>query len=363
MSRFASRRNKLRRLFGKAKIDGLMATNFTNVTYLTGFTGDDSYLVVDSEGEVVVSDPRYTTQLGEECPDVATHIRPPGTSMLAAVKKTLKARKVRRLGIEGQSMTVGLRDTLAEALPGVELVTTDGLVEQLREVKDKDEIAQIRDAIHYAQKGFGVFRAQLRPDRSEKEMADELEYAMRQFGARDRAFASIVAAGPRAALPHAVTTTSPIGQSDFVLIDWGASDGLYRSDLTRLLVTSKISPKLKKVYGVVLEAQLAAIEAIRPGVVAGDVDAVARNLIAKAGFGRYFGHGLGHGIGLDIHEGPRLAKGSTTVLQPGMVVTVEPGIYLPGWGGVRIEDDVLVTRTGHEVLTDLPKSLEEAVVG
>jgi Xaa-Pro aminopeptidase len=172
-----------------------------------------------------------------------------------------------------------------------------------------------------------------------------------------------MAVGPRAALPHAKPTEQRIGSDDFVLVDWGANGGLYRSDLTRVLVTGKISPKFERVYGVVLQAQLRAIAAIRPGAVAHDVDAVARNVIAKAGFGRRFRHGLGHGVGLQVHEGPRLAVNNLTVLRPGMVVTVEPGIYLPGWGGVRIEDDVLVTRTGYELLTSVSKRLEDIVVG
>jgi Xaa-Pro aminopeptidase len=172
-----------------------------------------------------------------------------------------------------------------------------------------------------------------------------------------------VAVGPRAALPHATPTDRQIGSSDFVLIDWGADGGLYKSDLTRVLVTGRISPKLERIYRVVLKAQHKAIAGIRPGVAAEDVDRLAREVISQAGFGRYFGHGLGHGLGLDVHEAPRLGAKSRVVLKPGMVVTVEPGIYLPGWGGVRIEDDVLVTRTGHDVLTSVPKELEEAIVG
>jgi Xaa-Pro aminopeptidase len=157
-------------------------------------------------------------------------------------------------------------------------------------------------------------------------------------------------------------TNRKLKEADFVLIDWGANSGLYLSDLTRILVTGKISPKLRKIYGVVLKAQLAAIDAIRPGAVCEEVDAVARTIITKAGYGSAFGHGLGHGTGLDIHESPRFAAGQKTKLEPGMIVTVEPGIYLPDWGGVRIEDDILVTRTGHEVLTDVPKDLDECVV-
>jgi Xaa-Pro aminopeptidase len=172
-----------------------------------------------------------------------------------------------------------------------------------------------------------------------------------------------VAVGPRAALPHARPGDARIGSAEFVLIDWGATARLYKSDLTRVLVTARISPKLERVYGLVLTAQRRAIEAIRPGVTGREVDAVARGIIADAGFGKYFGHGLGHGVGLDIHEAPRLSVANDSPLKAGMVVTVEPGIYLPGWGGVRIEDDVLVSRAGHRVLTDCPKELEDAVVG
>ncbi len=164
-------------------------------------------------------------------------------------------------------------------------------------------------------------------------------------------------------MPHASPTLQKLGVSDFTLIDWGVNEGQYVSDLTRILVTGKISPKLQKVYGVVLKAQLAAIGAIRPGVTCEGVDSVARKIIAKAGFGKQFGHGLGHGTGLDIHEAPRLAQGQSTLLKAGMIVTVEPGIYLPGWGGVRIDDDVFVTRSGHEVLTSVPKQLEKCLVG
>jgi Xaa-Pro aminopeptidase len=193
-------------------------------------------------------------------------------------------------------------------------------------------------------------------------VAAEIEYQARRFGAKALSFPAIVAVGPRAALPHATPTAAQLKSNDFVLIDWGANSGLYMSDLTRVIVTGKISPKLRKVYGVVLTAQLAAIDAIRPGVTCEEVDRVARKIISKAGFGRAFGHGLGHGTGLEIHEAPRLAAGQKTKLRPGMIVTVEPGIYLPGWGGVRIEDDILVTRTGHEVLSDVPKQLDDCVL-
>lgn len=356
------RRDKLRRAVRKAKAEAILITDFTNVTYLTGFTGDDSFLLIRENGEVLISDPRYTTQLGEECPGLELHIRKPGIKILQSVVKVLRRAKIRRLAIEGESMTVSMRDKLAQELPALEILPTSGLVERLRQIKDRGEIDLMRQAIRYAEKGFAALRATIQPDQTEREVANDLQQQMRRFGARGEAFPSIVAAGPRAALPHATATDQTIGSSGFVLIDWGANGGLYRSDLTRVLVTGKIPPKLQRVYEVVLKAQQQAIAAIRPGVVAADVDRVARDLISSAGFGRYFGHGLGHGLGLQVHEAPRLAANSRTVLKPGMVVTVEPGIYLPGWGGVRIEDDVLVTRTGHEVLTSVPKQFEEALV-
>lgn len=362
MSRYAARRDKLRRNLRAAGVDALLVTNFTNVNYLTGFTGDDSYLLVLPNNEVVISDPRYTTQLEEECPGLEASIRPPGVGMIETIAKLTKAAKLKKLGIEGSSMTVAVRDQIAAEVGATELVSTSNLVENLRIIKDKDEIAEIRRAIWFAERAFGVLRASLRPERTEKEVADELENQIRLYGGKGCSFQSIIAVGARAALPHARPTDQKIGADDFVLVDWGANGGLYMSDLTRVLVTGKISPKLERIYRVVLSAQEQAIAAIRPGMTSHDVDLVARTIIAKAGFGRNFGHGLGHGIGLEIHEAPRLAAGQQLKLEPGMVVTVEPGIYLPGWGGVRIEDDVLVTKTGCEVLTTLDKQWETAIV-
>ncbi len=308
MSRYAARRDKLRRSLRKAGLDALLVTNFTNVTYLTGFSGDDSYLLLLGEDEIVVSDPRYTTQLAEECPGLEASIRPPGTGMVEALARIAKDARVARLGIEASSMTVGLRDQIAAALPKAELVATENLVELLRVVKDKEEVADIRRAIWYAERAFNVLRASLRPERTEKEVADELEGQMRLYGAKGCSFPSIVAVGARAALPHARPTDQKIGADGFVLVDWGADGGPYKSDLTRVLVTGKISPKLERIYRVVLSAQEQAIAAIRAGMTCHDVDQVARGVIGKAGFGANFGHGLGHGIGLEIHEAPRLSR-------------------------------------------------------
>lgn len=363
MTNFAQRRSKLRSLLRKEGTDALLVTNFTNVTYLTGFTGDDSYLLVTTKNDVVISDERYTTQLEEECSGLELEIRGPGKQMLPTVAEVLKKAKLKKLSVEASSMTLGLHAGLEKASPDCELVPSTGWIEELRMIKDRDEVARTKVACEQARRAFEVVTAGLTTDMTESQVAADLEYQARRFGAKGLSFEAIVATGARAALPHARPTQQKLGAADFTLIDWGVNEGLYMSDLTRIVVTGKISPKLRKIYGVVLKAQLAGIAAIRPGVTCEAVDQAARGVIAKAGFGKQFGHGLGHGTGLEIHEAPRLAQNQSRVLAPGMIVTVEPGIYFPGWGGVRIEDDVLVTRDGHEVLTSVPKEIDECVVG
>ena len=233
-----------------------------------------------------------------------------------------------------------------------------GLVEDLRQIKDSDEIDELRLAVRQAEQGFALMKSMLVDGMTERQAAHELEHGMRRFGALRAAFEPIIGVGDHSALPHYRAGLRRFDESPFVLCDWGAlSPKGYHSDLTRVWATGKVSPKLLRIYGVVLKAQQAAIAAIRPGVKCQEVDAVARKIIDQAGYAKYFGHGLGHGIGLDIHEGPRFSPISTDELKPGMVVTVEPGIYLPGIGGVRIEDDVLVTRDGCEVLTSVSRDL------
>ena len=353
---------KLQSRIKKLGVDALLVTNESNVTYLTGFTGDSSYLVVGKAKTVLISDSRYEEQLSYECPDLPLVIRGTGVKMIESLAKAVKSMKLSSLAIEADSMSVGFHQAMAEALSGTDVVLSSGEVETLRMIKDKDEIKEIRFSVRLAEKAMAVVKATMRPEQTELDVAHELENQIRRFGGVGFAFTPIVGVGPRAALPHGHPTTKRIEEDDFVLIDWGALGGLYRSDLTRVLVTGRISPKLERIYGVVLKAQQKAIESIKPGVAMGDVDAAARDTIAKAGFGKRFGHGLGHGIGIDIHESPRLTGGMTEPLKAGMVITIEPGIYIPGWGGVRIEDDVLVTRNGHEVLSSVPKKLEDCVL-
>ena len=346
----------------RAGVDAMLVTHETNVTYLTGFTGDSSYLLMLPRKELLLSDSRYTTQIAEQCPDVDAEIRTASSTMLQLVAKTTKSARCKKLAIESESVSKSLYDQICESVTTTELVPTSGWVEELRAVKDKSEIKLIRESVRIAQRAFQVAKAELTPEQTEAEIGHNLEHYIRRFGGQRCSFDPIVAVGPRAALPHAELTDQRIATSPFVLMDWGAQYEGYASDLTRVLVTGKISPKFERIYNLVLKAQLAAIDKIRPGADLKMVDATARRVIDRAGFGKNFGHGLGHGFGLQIHELPRLSPISDGKLKPGMVVTVEPGVYLPQWGGVRIEDDVLVTRDGHLVLSDLPKRLEDCVV-
>jgi Xaa-Pro aminopeptidase len=359
MDRFRERRDKLRGDLTSLGLDCLLVSSLTNVAYLTGFTGDSATLLVGRGRDVILSDGRFTTQLELECPGLEAFIRPSNRTMNQAIAQVVGLLGPRELAFEASALTVADHLALVQALTTVSLVPTTERVERLRQIKDEQEVGAIREAIGYAEHAFALLRAELQIGATEKEVADRLEAHLRGCGATGSSFPPIVAVGARAALPHArPTEATRIGDDHFVLIDWGATGRPYKSDLTRVVVTGKVTPEFEKIYQIVLTAQGRAIAAIRPGAKAHDVDAEARSLIEQAGFGRFFDHGLGHGLGMDIHEGPRLRKESETILQPGMIVTVEPGIYLPGWGGIRIEDDVLVTPEGCEVLTRLPRDLD-----
>jgi len=256
-------------------------------------------------------------------------------------------------------LTVGEMEELKKQAPTINWKGGPERVERLRMVKDEWEIGQIREAIEIAERAFTAFRAMLRPEDHEIELSHRMEGLVRHCGGQGTCFPSILGVGERAALPHAPPTKRRVGTSELLLVDWCVNGPLsYESDLPRVLTARRISPKLKEVYTVVLNAQRAAIRTVRPGVQGQTIDAEARAVIAAAGFGEFFGHGLGHGLGLQVHEGPAVRPHSETVLEAGMVFTIEPGIYLPEWGGVRIEDNVLVTSDGCEVLTHVPRELE-----
>ncbi len=370
MSEFTvSRVTKLQKMITSStqKLDGLLVVKPTNVTYLSGFTGDSTYLLVFPESAALLSDSRYTIQLYEEAPEIPARIRNAKTSLQSMAEREITDQQHRgtfRLGIESDGMSYQefLDCQTKFQTKNIEVVPVKGLVEQLRSIKDKFEISQIRQAVYIAQKAYKTIMAGLLPSMLEREIAVELEYQMRKMGATDLGFHTIVGVGSRAALPHAVPGNARVDESDLLLIDWGADVGGYKSDFTRTAVTGKLTPKFKKIYGIVREAQQAAIAAIKPDVACNTIDSIARDVINKAGYGKNFGHGLGHSVGLDIHESPSFAVKDETILKPGMVLTVEPGIYLESWGGIRIEDDILVTKDGCEVLTSaLSSQLEDMI--
>ncbi len=354
MDRFLKRRNRLRKRLRQLGVDAILVTNETNVTYLTGFTGDDSFLLVDQSTDLLLSDPRYDVQIQQQCVGLTSQMRLPSELLINVACQTMTKLGYSSVAIESNSVSVAMYDQLSSSLNAT-LVKTAGEVEELRVIKDAEEIRLLRHAVDVAERVFQSIRATMTASQTELDIAFEIERLIRQLGGSGCSFSPIVAAGARSALPHATPTQARIGESSLVLIDWGATFGGYRSDLTRVLLTSKIPAKIAKAYDAVLAAQTAAIAEMRPGVMVSHIDAIARDVIDSAGMGPRFNHGLGHGIGLEIHEGPRLGKNHDRPLEAGMVVTVGPGVYYPGTGGIRIEDDVLITQAGAEVLSSLPR--------
>jgi Xaa-Pro aminopeptidase len=363
-------------------LDAALITCPVNVTYLTGFSGDSSSVVVTEKKSILISDQRFEAQIKEECADYGRgqefelHIRPHNKTTTEATAEVLTKLGVKSVAVEASRLSIGELESLRTLAPKATFSSQNDLVESLRAVKDMSEIEKIREAVRVAERAFKMFIATLRPADTEKDMVDALDGFLRRAGARGSAFPPIVAVGERGALPHAPPGNRPLEDASKLLIDWGA-DLVYKSDLTRTIRSPFLTTPTRKnkfervgftfeeVYKVVLEAQNAAFAEIRPGARAKDIDAAARKVISSAKLrsdpsaklGEYFTHGLGHGIGLEIHENPRIRANSEHVLEAGMVITIEPGVYIPGWGGVRIEDDVLVTRDGYTLLTTLPRDL------
>lgn len=357
-----ARIEKLRKLLADQQVDCLLVTGETDVRYLAGFSGDSSYLLISASRAAILSDRRYETQIENECDGLEAFVRGPERTMTQLVGEAIEDFAAKTVGLDANEISWGAVEGFRKQAANATFVQADGLVPQLRSIKEPREIETIRQAVRIAQRTFNAIRATLRVGQTELEIAYNVESWIRHFGGQGCGFATIAAIGPNAALPHAQPGQRRIGDDPTLLLDWGAKFGGYTSDLTRMTAIGGPSAEMAKIYPVVLDAQLAAIDAIRPGVELKTVDAAARNLIKKAGFGDFFGHGLGHGIGLQVHESPRMSAITEGTLQPGMVVTVEPGIYLPGKMGVRIEDDVLVTENGHEVLSSLPKGLDDCTV-
>lgn len=350
--------------FANASVDALLVSNEKDIRYLTGFVGHESLAMVIGDGALIISDSRYDEYL-QPWREIGTAKVVMGVRhrLHDAVRETCRQRSIRRLGIQAEYMSVTGREKVIADLPGVNIVNTAGMVGGLRMKKDALEISLIERAADIQQQALTATLGQLTPGMREREFSALLEYEMKMRGAAESAFTPIIAAGANSSIIHHSTGEAPIREG-VLLIDWGANVDGCNADLTRTFGIGSMPAKLREVYPIVLEAQLAAIDAIAPGKVCAEIDAVARNVITKAGFGQYFGHGLGHGLGMDVHETPYFNNLQTDVaLEPGVVMTVEPGVYLPGVGGVRIEDNIVVTDDGCRVLSNYPKDLESATIG
>ncbi|MCC9600592.1 Xaa-Pro peptidase family protein [Stieleria sp. JC731] len=339
--------------------DAFYIVDEINVRYLTGFTGDSSSLLVTSSGATMLSDGRYKEQLDEECPDIPYQIKSPSQKPDDFVSDVLSGVGAKRIAIESNCMTVAAFNAIKAKLDGIQWVDTHDVVLRQRMVKDSEEIEVLRSSVRINERALQSVLAKLGPDWTEIEVAYELESTIRRLGATGFSFDPIIGAGPGGAKPHYSPDQTVIGDHPTLLIDWGTKLGGYASDLTRCFHFGNPPAKFESAYQAVLDSQLAAIEAIRPGATGKSVDQAARSVLQKAGLDEYFVHGLGHGVGLQIHESPRLSGVSDDILQPGMVITVEPGVYFEGEFGIRIEDDVLVTDDGYEVLSGFPKGLDD----
>ena len=346
---YSRRLSKLRGLIEQRKLDALLVTSLPNVHYLTGFSGSAGVLLVGLRRSFFFSDPRYDLQAHEEVEDSKVEIVR-GDALAAAAKQATRSR-CSRLGFEADTISFLTYRRLRELLPPKGRVATSGLVESLRLEKDAEEIERIRQAVELASRAFSETLPMIRPGIRELDVAAEIEYRMRLMGGERPAFETIVASGPRTALPHAHAGNRLLRSNECILMDLGVILNGYASDMTRTVFLGKAPRKAAKIYGAVLEAQLAAEEVIRTGIECSQVDAAARQVLARHGYDSYFTHSTGHGLGREVHEMPRVAAKQQTPLPERAVITVEPGVYIPGYGGVRIEDVVVVRKHGAEVLT------------
>jgi len=326
-----------------------------NIRYLSGFTGSNALLLMTGDRAVLFTDPRYEIQAAEEAD---CQVRVERGPLLVALAKSLRRRKIRRIAVEPDHLSLGdYRLLKSQAPSGARILPLPGLIETLRMVKSAEEIELMRHSAAINSQAFADTVKQIKPGLRETQIAAELEYWMRRRGADKPAFETIVAAGSRSALPHAQPTGATLRKNQLLLIDMGAVSGGYASDMTRMAFLGRPGRKVTHLYKAVLHAQLVALEAVREGIRAGDIDRAARQVLRQAGLDALFGHSTGHGLGLEIHEPPRLGLRDATRLQEGMAITIEPGVYLQGFGGIRIEDTVIVTKDGCEVLTPTSKEL------
>jgi len=345
---------KLRQTLQEQNIDGILITNDYNRRYMTGFTGTAGVAIVSQKDAVFITDFRYTEQATAQITDF-TIVQHEAT-LLEEIATQVKAMGIKSLGFEKDTVSFGTYELYKSVIPA-DLVPVSGLIEKIRLIKTEQEINIIKVACEIADHAFTHILDFIKPGKTELEVSNELEFFMRQQGATQSSFDTIVASGLRSALPHGVATNKVIEKGDFVTLDFGALYNGYISDITRTVAVGEPSEKLVDMYNTVLASQLLALEKVGPGLTGIQADAIARDYLTEKGYGEAFGHSLGHGIGLEVHEGLGLSKRSATVLEPGMAVTIEPGVYVPGVGGVRIEDDILITESGNELLTHSTKEL------
>ena len=355
---FQARQTQVRGHLATTRFDALVISHLPNIRYLCGFTGSAGLLLVEGAGSVFFTDVRYDTQAHEEVKAaevvIAKKAVPPALAEFLAARRKRPRGWV--IGIEAEHFTIAEKKRLAKLKPSsVTLRDAPSIVERFRMVKDSDEIARIRKAVILGATLFDRALEVIRPGVKEVEVAAEMEFAARRAGAEEMSFPTIIASGARSALPHGRASAQAIAPSGFVVCDFGVILSGYCSDQTRTVWVGRVSGEARQAYEAVRQAQQAAIDAARPGVTVGEVDEAARKVLQKAGLGRYFTHSTGHGVGLEIHEAPRVASGQKEVLQPGMVITIEPGVYFPDKWGVRIEDMVVVTASGCDVLTPTSK--------
>ena len=336
-------------------LDALLLYSDFNRNYISRFTGTSGALLLTPQGPLFLTDSRYTLQAGKQVKHAKVQLQT--RNLLVEAVESLQASKARKIGFEASQVTVAHYEYLKKALPKALWIPTKGLVEGLRLIKDADEQQRMRAAGRITDKAIHHILSYIKPGVREDELAAELEHAMRREGAEGTSFESIVASGWRSALPHGIASSKKVEKGDFIVFDFGCRYQGYCSDMTRTICVGKPSALQKKIYGIVQKAQAAGLAAVKPGKTAGDVDAAARNVIKKAGYAKRFGHGTGHGVGVEVHEDPRVGPKAPEILRPGMAITVEPGIYLDGQFGVRIEDLVIVQDRGYENMYRTTKDL------
>jgi Xaa-Pro aminopeptidase len=351
---FAERQSKFRHRLSEHHLDALLITSLPNVRYLTGFTGSTAMLLITQSEALFITDSRYVTQAREQ---VIGRVVKVEEAYLKTVGHSIQGAGLQRVGFESAHMTHQQLNNLFQQVGGnVMFVPTGDLVESLRMIKEPEEIEALRRAVQVTSEVFEAFVKEIQPGVRERDLAVELEHRVRQRGAEKLSFDIIIASGERSALPHGVASAKRIG-SGFVVCDFGIVLDGYCSDMTRTVYVGNPDSRAREIYDTVLSAQLNCEQQARAGIERWAMDALTRDVIAARGYGEYYGHGTGHGVGLEVHEAPRIGKTAHGVVPAGAVVTVEPGIYLPEWGGVRIEDMVVMTETGCEVLTPTPKEL------